>query len=732
MLRLLISLLLFFGSVANSEDYYLTSNHNYSYNSYGGIGLIETPTARFAKEGEFSFGLSSEDIYNRVYSNAQVFPWMEAVLKYTEGTHRIYANQTWKDKGLDVKIRLLKESETLPNIAFGINDFGGTGAFSSEYLVATKKFGNFDWTIGLGWGRLAGIDHIDNIVGLIDENRKVRGGFNPLGGQLNLDNLFSGEKNSIFTGFEYLSPIKNLSFKVEYDTSDYSTDVGLEKKIFEPNDNLFSQDSKLNYAINYKYALTERERLDLSIGFVRGNSFYMNLAVHSNLNFSGSPKILMGAEKIRNTNLKGADSYQALDENRKKFINSRIFKEMAGLGIVTHSVIYNGDEIAAEVTQGGYSNPEQFIDLASRVLANNALPNIKTITIIHIDNGIETYRASVNRAELISSVKLGPLNQEYILLDSKKPIDLGFTQIKNDFLYPNFSWEIRPHLNNTIQHQQRFFFWQLEALIHTAYSIRQGLYLTTDIGIDIENNFDDYTYHITDGKLHHVRQDRRKYLTEGKSGIRKMRLDYLQNLAPNLTAKLSAGYLEWMYAGLGGEILYLPDNRKWALSMDTHWVKQRDFDQKFGLQDYSTFSGFINFYKDIPFYEMRLKLSYGKFLGKDVGAMIDVSRRFSTGARLGAFAALTDCNAACVGEGSFHKGVYFNLPMDLFYVQSSTRNKTGYTWAPLTKDAGARIDHGDLYSLMTHASDEIDIARQKQWSIRKIFSGFGTKSKNKT
>ena len=124
---------------------------------------------------------------------------------------------------------------------------------------------------------------------------------------------------------------------------------------------------------------------------------------------------------------------------------------------------------------------------------------------------------------------------------------------------------------------------------------------------------------------------------------------------------------------------------------------------------------------------MRLKVSIGKFLAKDIGTMIDISRRFKTGARVGGFVALTDCDSACVGEGSFHKGIYFELPMDLFYTQSSTRNKTGYSWSPLTKDAGAKIDSGGLYYLMTNATDEVDTLRQKSWSFKKIFSGFGVK-----
>ena len=64
--------------------------------------------------------------------------------------------------------------------------------------------------------------------------------------------------------------------------------------------------------------------------------------------------------------------------------------------------------------------------------------------------------------------------------------------------------------------------------------------------------------------------------------------------------------------------------------------------------------------------------------------------------------------------------------MDLFYTQSTTRNKTGYAWSPLTKDAGQKIETLGLYDIVLNANDEVDAIRQKQWSFKKILSGFGT------
>ncbi|MBO72351.1 MAG: hypothetical protein CMD35_01925 [Flavobacteriales bacterium] len=714
--------------LAEEEDF---KSYNYSQNTYGGIGLIQTPSARFSEDGEFLFGFSSEHPYNRMFSKMQIFPWLEAVVRYTEGKYKPYQDgiqQTWKDKGIDFKIKLINESAKLPQLAIGLTDFGGTGAYSSEYIVASKRISDIDFTIGMGWGKLAGLDHLNNFVGEFDKDRSVRGGYESLGGKINLKRFFSGENISIFGGLEYFTPIDNLSLKIEYDTSDYSDVEGIESNFFKIGD-IFSVDSRFNYSLNYSLRPSERDKVDFSLGFIRGNTIYTNVSLHSNLNFRGTPKIVIGGEKLRNTNLR-ARSYIDLDRNRKKFLTDRIIKEMANAGFVTHRIIFNDNELAAEISQGVYQETLNFIDLASRILANNALPNIDTLTVINIDQGIETLRSSINRDVLKNAALTGPTPVELINFNNYSIVEDETLIIENEYLYPNFYWEIRPTALGTLQHQERFYFWQLQALIHTEYSFRKGLYLTTDIGINIANNFEDYTYHIPDGELYHVRQDRRLFLTEGESGIRKMAFDYLIDINPNIKAKLSAGYLEWMFGGIGGEVIYMPESKNWALGFDAYYVKQRDFDQKFSFQDYNTLTGFLTYYRDIPFYDLRLKVSAGKYLANDKGVTVDISRRFKTGARVGGMVALTDCDPACVGEGSFNKWIYFELPMDLFYLSSSTRNKTGYSWAPLTKDAGQRIEVGSLYGLMMSATDEVDSLRQKQWSFKKILSGFGTKPKS--
>tara|TARA_Y100001970_G_scaffold61075_1_gene77957 strand:- start:71885 stop:74152 length:2268 start_codon:yes stop_codon:yes gene_type:complete len=741
-LRLLILLLIICPKAETSQnDYIIKDNYKFSQNTWGGIGLIQNPTARFSKDGEFTFGISSESPYNRMYSTIQFFPWMEAGLRYTEATYTPYNfgnSQTWKDKGFDLKLKLLDEQDHLPALAIGALDLGGTGFYSSEYIVMSKMLRNVDLTLGLGWGRFANagscwlIDydptlcpdkrgHMSNPFGWFFDSYNERGRGSRGGGSLNLRSLFTGPEASFFGGIEYFTPIDNLSLKIEYDSHDYREVIGRETVIYEDGDIFKKPKSPFNIAVHYAFRPSEREKLDLNLGLVRGDTIYASFAVHSNLNDSGKEKYTAPPEVINKKTIK---EFSFLKDNYKNYLSELIFWQMGNEGMVAHSVTFDEEEMIVEISQGRFRQTIKAIDLAGRILANNSPKNIEKITVVNLDQGIETLRSSVSRENLVRSVLKGPIDDNLLTFNDGSQVSESAEIMENKTLYPNFSWSLRPHLNGTLQHQIRFYFYQLEALLSLDYAVKKGLYLNALIGIDINNNFDKYTWHIPDGELHPVRQDRRLYLTEGTSGVRRMAFDYLFAVNSNIKGRVTGGLLEWMYGGLGGEILYVPDHKKWAIGIDAYWVKQREFDQKFSFRDYQTTTGFLTYYRDLPFYDMRLKLSAGKFLGKDNGLLVDVSRRFDTGARIGAKVALTDCDASCVGEGRFSKWIYFNLPMDLFYVNSTTRSVGPYEWSPLTKDAGQKVAAGSLYNLVVSAQDEVDTLRLKPWSIKKIFSGF--------
>ena len=50
----------------------------------------------------------------------------------------------------------------------------GTGVWGAEYIVASKEVGNFDVTLGMGWGRLAGKGDFENPMTWLSDTFSVR------------------------------------------------------------------------------------------------------------------------------------------------------------------------------------------------------------------------------------------------------------------------------------------------------------------------------------------------------------------------------------------------------------------------------------------------------------------------------------------------------------------------------------------------------------------------------
>ena len=155
-------LLLLSANLSAQISDYVYPNISPSYSNYGTLGLIQAPNARFFDEGTLAFSWSHNDPYIRGSILAYPFDWMEASFQYTDINNALYStvrefsgSQSLKDKGFDIKLRLLEESQLLPQLAVGIRDFGGTSLFASEFIVASKRIKNVDLTLGMGWGVLS-------------------------------------------------------------------------------------------------------------------------------------------------------------------------------------------------------------------------------------------------------------------------------------------------------------------------------------------------------------------------------------------------------------------------------------------------------------------------------------------------------------------------------------------------------------------------------------------------
>lgn len=709
-------------------------------NDFGNVGLMQTPTARMRAEGEFGLGVSTVRPYNQVHFFLQPLPWLEGSVRYTDVTNEFYSSdpsfsgtQHYKDKSADLKVRLLDEGQYWPAVAVGLQDIGGTGLFSSEYFVGNYHWYDLDFSFGLAWGRLGSGGDIYNplraLSGHFDKNRYSD---SSNAGGTGLNRLFTGQTVGPFGGVEWNTPIKGLALRLEYDGNDYEHE-GL-------GDNQ-RQDSPINVGLAYRGL----KGLDMGVAFERGNTVMARFAIYTNfqelrgLIKSADPLPMAlrpapqansvdditvpgnGAASLPATTDAAAPSAQTStpaatvaaaptpspqplaapetsSEDRHEFV-LKLKDSLKQQGFVLIAMDYDDflKEVRVWLSQDKYRNPAKAVGRTARVLAATAPAEVSKFTLVFVDQGMENYRAAVYRQDFEKAARENDPDAALSSVVLEGPGN-GYSGAEyfDATRLPKFSWDMGPAIRQSVGGPDTFYAGQLYWKVAGAVAITDHLNITSSAGFNIVNNFNDIKLQ-SNSTLPHVRSDIVKYLQQGSDGLINLEADYTWSPYPDWYHRVSLGIFEEMYAGVATELLYRPYGRSWAVAFDVNRVKQRGYDEMFDFLPYAVTTGHATLYYRPGFYNLLFKLSAGQYLAKDKGGTIDISREFDSGVRVGIFATKTNISGAQFGEGSFDKGVYISLPLDLFFATSS-RREAGFTFRPLTRDGGQMVYDGpELY-----------------------------------
>ena len=162
-----------------------------------------------------------------------------------------------------------------------------------------------------------------------------------------------------------------------------------------------------------------------------------------------------------------------------------------------------------------------------------------------------------------------------------------------------------------------------------------------------------------------------------------------------------------MFGGYGAEYLWKPFKSNLSIGVSFYQVKQRDFEQRFGFNNYKTNTGHANFMYFHPNSGLNLDLSIGQYLAGDKGFTFDLSRRFKSVFKIGAYFTRTNISKVEYGEGSFDKGFYFEMPLNIFQ-SNSGKGFTNFTIQPLTRDCGAKLKTSNplIYSIISGSEND--------------------------
>ena len=662
---------------------------------YGGAGLWQTPTARFGDDGSMGLGIVADSPYNRLFVSVVPIEGMEATFRYTDITNRLYSpdpafsgQQSYKDRGLDLSFRLLKESENLPAVALGLRDLGGTQLFAAQYLVASRSYYDFDFSFGLGWGRLASGGPISNPFERQNSNRS--------GSKYRFSNVFNSPKVGVFGGVTWDAPIKGLQLLAEYDANDYQN---------EPKDN--PKDVKLPINFGLKYRLRSGAMAGLS--YQRGSIISFQIGIGINLAApNGIPKLLDPPPPFsRQQTLAFAEAkgQPEVPSNDPAVLSRRVEQALGAQKIVLQGFALSADGKSAQIwiPPAPYRDSQKLIGRTARA-ASAVLPDwVATIRVTEVSYGVETYDVEISRAAL-ENAAVGEIAidkfQSTVRVSS--PSDDKPASQYSPVRYPKFGWTLNPSLRSSIGGPDSFYFGQLLLKLGGSVNITPNWNLEGLLGFNIYNNFNDLKLE-SNSALPHVRSDIKNYLQEGEQALVRLETNYIHQFAPHWYGRVSGGIFEEMYGGVAGELLYRPANPHWAVGVNVNRVRQRDFDQRFTFRDYEVTTGNITGYFEFQRPSVLVKLSAGQYLARDRGVTLDISRQFPSGIRIGAFATKTDVSAKQFGEGEFDKGIYFILPLDIL-LPRSTPGSGSFLLRPLTRDGGQMVRDGrSLYEVTNGA-----------------------------
>ncbi|MFS1977276.1 YjbH domain-containing protein [Vibrio splendidus] len=672
--------------------------------NFGGVGLMQMPTGRMAPEGEFNFSASFNNEYYFYNVSLQVMPWLETTIRYTQVQDLLYSGGAdqdcsqnsfsgctkYTDKGIDFKLRLIEEGYYLPEVSVGVRDFGGTGLFDGEFVAATKRFGPVDFTLGMAWGYMGTSGNFTNpLCKASDKYCERPSDFKGNGGSVDFERWFKGDA-AIYGGFEYQTPYKPLTLKLEYDGNDYSQDFPAVRGGVD-----MTQHTPWNVGAVYRFT----DWGSAKVSYERGDTLTLGFDLSTNFNEMYSVWRDTETAELRPSDVETVDDIDmaALAEELETVAGY----EQAQILVDDNSIVVKG-------TQVKYRDRDIALERGATVIANAVPSYIDTYKIIENDKSMELTETTVDAQAFKAAA-----NNHYLNAQTSDATNTHELERKKSVIYHDgrerFDVSISPNLAQSFGSAENFYLYSLGLYTNASFWALNNVELSGSLYVNLVDNYDKFNYTVpSDGtdQTPRVRTLFRSYVDDPVR-LDRLQLTWFEDYGSGVYTQAYGGYLESMFAGVGGEILYRPFNQNWAIGADMTAISQRDPESWFGTFDQESqvnpddssrtykvidkgTTGFITGYYTPQWdflSDTLLKVGVGKFLAGDIGTRVDFSKQFKSGVIAGAFVSLTDMTTEEYGEGSYTKGFYVSIPFDLVTVKPSS-SRAGFTWLPITRDGG--------------------------------------------
>lgn len=656
------------------------------YNHLQQGGYINMPSARMGCVGEFGAGFAWVPPYHVYSLRCQYFSHLEGTFNYRvfRGIKDPILSDLGfgdrSDKGINLKFAIIRPEDSeylLPGIAVGIDDFIGTKAFCSRYVVATQVFPRHNLEISLGVG-----------------TKRIHGVF---GGALWMP--FRSEYCNI-------PALHDLALCMEYDAIPYH-----DKKM-EPHKWGRKQDSKLNWGLKYRMF----NFIDLSLSYVRGRRLACSFSTFYNFGESKGfvaksddplpyrcPVVTEPIGPLRPEEALVADLIygfreQCLDIRDISLMSDDCGERILRISVMNWTYLFENDLRNRLNNLVAYLVPEDIT---------------QTIIVVNIEGfPVQEYHYNMEFAKRYGFCNMGPY--ELAILTPLNEVTCP-TACYRKILYHKhheyWNFELLPKTNT--------FFGSAKGKFKYAFGLNAALngylpydiYYSTLVGVNMFSSLGDLgtVDLLNPSPLIQVRTDIVRYLKKTVN----FEEAYLQKtwaLGKGFFMRTAGGYFEIEYGGVAGEVLYYPLNSCWAIGIEGAALMKRKFSglgftSRIGKTNitydennhviktepsHRHFHGaqyFLDIYYDWREMGLGFKIQTGKFLANDVGVRGEITRYFPSGVDITLWFTYTDGRDFINGSRYYDKGVMISMPLDFFYTYSS-RKRWNYGMSAWLRDVG--------------------------------------------
>ncbi|NCC22910.1 MAG: hypothetical protein EOM26_10695 [Alphaproteobacteria bacterium] len=646
----------------------------------GPLGLNTIPSARMDPAGTARVTAATLDPYVHFTAGFQIAEPLFVGVRQTLEVSGINDDPDRLFPGVDVKLRLAEETQWRPAIVLGINSAIGHQRMAGEYIAFSKRYKSLDLTGGIAWGRAGSAGQIDNplksLSGHFGDTRTLDGEM-----PVRPDDWFTGEKAGLFAGLEYFTPIEGLSVKLDWGADRYAS---------EQTASGFDAPSPWSLGLAYRPV----DWVDIGGALVGGDKLLGRMTLKSPV------------ESWPGRAFRTEERGPALRPYRTGLsLPAQMEIAAAKDGFPLHNAERNGTTASAEFEhRPGMPLPRE-MGRAARYMANHAGERVEQLVLTPVWFGLRGPATSIARRDLERALIERQGSAEEIWRNARFNVPESHDPaVPRPESQPLTNWRFGLALDNrfSLAEEDSGLLYRSSLLVDARRrALLPGFLSGMTWRLDIANNLD---------RLKDYRPASPEPVRSNVSDFARTRVSpdrlysaWTGTVKNDIHAALSLGYLEEMYSGFGGEVLYRPYGRAFVVGTEAFIATKRDPDtfMTLGLLGPGRLTGHVNAWYEVPDSPLTVHVKAGRFLAGDTGARLALLRSFDNGATLEGFVTVTNASDPDIFGGAthVHNGLRLALPLgNLSPIPETSRIRLAAE--PFGRDSGQTLDKPiDLYEI---------------------------------